>query len=69
MKVLDALKAKLKARARQLGAAGVATLAIGSVAGAFGVDLAPAQVDALVTAGAVLLYALRELRENKQQQQ
>lgn len=63
--MLEKLKQKLREKKRQLGAAGVAALAIGGIASALGVDLAPGQIDALVTAGGVLLYALREIRSSK----
>lgn len=56
------LRERLRNRYKQVGFAGVLALAIGALASAFGIDLAPAQVDAIVTALGVLAYLYREVQ-------
>lgn len=46
----------------------VLALVIGSVTGVFGVDLAPEQIDTLVNAGAILVYVVTEVLENRKAQ-
>lgn len=62
-KLKDKLVAKLKDKYKTVGAAGVVALLIGAVAGVLGIDLAPDQVDALITAIGVLAYAFREWQD------
>lgn len=62
-KLKDKLVTKLKDKYKTVGAAGVVALLIGAVAGVLGIDLAPDQVDALVTAIGVLAYAFREWQD------
>lgn len=45
----------------------IAALAVGSVCGMLGVDLAPEQVDVLVNAGAILAYVVTEYLEHRKQ--
>jgi hypothetical protein len=64
-KLKDKLLQKLKDKYKVVGAAGVVTLLIGAIAGVLNIDLAPDQIDALVTGFGVLLYAFREWQENR----
>lgn len=61
-KLVQRLKDKLKKRALD-GALGA--LIVGAVSSLFGVDIAPLEVDAIVTAGAVLVAVFERWRASR----
>lgn len=60
--MLKKLKERLKKRALD---AGIGALIVGAVASLFGVDIAPTEVDTLVTAGAILVTVFERWRASR----
>ena len=62
MRLVEKLKAKIKERALD---AGIGALIVGGIASLFGVDIAPTEVDTLVTAAATLIVVFERWRATR----